>query len=42
LDVIQGTGSVILAGWLSALKAQGTDPKECRVLFYGAGSAAVG
>jgi malic enzyme len=41
-DDIQGTGSVILAGFLNAMKAQGTNPKDVKCVFYGAGSAAVG
>lgn len=41
-DDIQGTGSVILAGWISSLEAQGTDPTKAKVVFYGAGSAAIG
>eukprot|EP00300_Choanocystis_sp_HF-7_P012712 c1799_g1_i2.p1 GENE.c1799_g1_i2~~c1799_g1_i2.p1 ORF type:complete len:545 (+),score=124.62 c1799_g1_i2:3-1637(+) len=41
-DDIQGTGSVILAGFLNALKIQGTNPTEVRCVFFGAGSAAIG
>mmetsp|Transcript_44243 Transcript_44243/g.109537 ORF Transcript_44243/g.109537 Transcript_44243/m.109537 type:complete len:413 (+) Transcript_44243:50-1288(+) len=41
-DDIQGTGSVILAGLLNALAIQGTAFKDARIVFYGAGSAAVG
>lgn len=41
-DDIQGTGSVILGGLLNALKIQGTEPKDAKIVFYGAGSAAVG
>eukprot|EP00299_Pterocystis_sp_00344_P006737 c1874_g1_i1.p1 GENE.c1874_g1_i1~~c1874_g1_i1.p1 ORF type:complete len:558 (-),score=120.15 c1874_g1_i1:48-1721(-) len=41
-DDIQGTGSVILAGFINAMKSQGTNPKEVRCVFYGAGSAAIG
>lgn len=41
-DDIQGTGSVILGGLLNALKAQGNAPKDAKIVFYGAGSAAVG
>lgn len=41
-DDIQGTGAVILAGLINALKIQGTPPADMRLVFYGAGSAAVG
>jgi malate dehydrogenase (oxaloacetate-decarboxylating)(NADP+) len=41
-DDIQGTGGVTLAGVLNALKITGGQIKEQRVLFLGAGSAAIG
>jgi malate dehydrogenase (oxaloacetate-decarboxylating)(NADP+) len=41
-DDIQGTGGVTLAGLINALKITGGRLKEQRVLFLGAGSAAIG
>ncbi|KAJ2049656.1 hypothetical protein H4S04_003091 [Coemansia sp. S16] len=41
-DDIQGTGSVILAGFISAIKLAGIPAQDQRVLFVGAGSAGVG
>lgn len=41
-DDIQGTGAVVCAGFLNGVRAQGTPPAEARVVFYGAGSSAVG
>ena len=41
-DDIQGTGGVTLAGLINALKITGGQLKEQRVLFVGAGSAAIG
>jgi len=41
-DDIQGTGAVVLSGFVNGMKAQGTDMKNVRVVFYGAGSSAAG
>ena len=41
-DDIQGTAGVTLAGLINALKLTGGQLKEQRVLFLGAGSAAIG
>jgi malate dehydrogenase (oxaloacetate-decarboxylating)(NADP+) len=41
-DDIQGTGAVILAGFIEAVKISGISPKDHRIVFHGAGSAAVG
>jgi malate dehydrogenase (oxaloacetate-decarboxylating)(NADP+) len=41
-DDIQGTGGVTLAGLINGLKITGGQLKEQRVLFLGAGSAAIG
>src|SRR3984893_8636889 len=41
-DDIQGTGGVTLAGLINSLKVTGGQLKEQRVLFLGAGSAAIG
>ncbi|QIW99823.1 hypothetical protein AMS68_005341 [Peltaster fructicola] len=41
-DDIQGTGAVILAGFINAVKQSGTPPKDQRAVFLGAGSAGVG
>lgn len=38
-DDIQGTGAVVLSGFINGMKAQGTDLKDARVVFYGAGSS---
>ncbi|KAI9753978.1 MAG: hypothetical protein M4579_004908 [Chaenotheca gracillima] len=41
-DDIQGTGSVILAGIINAIKRSGVPVKDHRAVFMGAGSAGVG
>ena len=41
-DDIQGTGATILAGLINALRAQGTPTKDARIIFFGAGSSAIG
>jgi malate dehydrogenase (oxaloacetate-decarboxylating)(NADP+) len=41
-DDIQGTGAVILAGFINAVKQSGVPAKEQRAVFLGAGSAGVG
>ncbi|KAJ3042639.1 hypothetical protein HDV00_006918 [Rhizophlyctis rosea] len=41
-DDIQGTGAVILAGFINAIKLSGTPIDQHRILFFGAGSAGVG
>ncbi|MBL1148527.1 MAG: oxaloacetate-decarboxylating malate dehydrogenase [Proteobacteria bacterium] len=41
-DDIQGTGAVVLAGLYAAARETGTDFKDMRIMFLGAGSAATG
>ena len=41
-DDVQGTGAVILGGFINAVKATKLHPKDQRAVFLGAGSAGVG
>ena len=41
-DDIQGTGAVILGGFINAVKQSGVAAKDQRAVFFGAGSAGVG
>ncbi|EFA83632.1 NADP-dependent malate dehydrogenase [Heterostelium album PN500] len=41
-DDIQGTGSVILAGFINAVRATQIPLKDHRMVFFGAGSAGIG
>ena len=41
-DDIQGTGAVILGGFINAVKSTRIHPSEQRAVFLGAGSAGVG
>jgi malate dehydrogenase (oxaloacetate-decarboxylating)(NADP+) len=41
-DDVQGTGAVIVGGFINAVKASGTPVKDHRAVFLGAGSAGVG
>lgn len=41
-DDIQGTGAVIVAGYINAMKIQNVPAGQQRIVFFGAGSAAVG
>lgn len=41
-DDIQGTGAVVLAGIISAVKRTGVPVRDQRAVFFGAGSAGVG
>ncbi|KAF3912851.1 hypothetical protein AA313_de0204193 [Arthrobotrys entomopaga] len=41
-DDIQGTGAVVLAGVINAVRDTGIHPKDQRLVFLGAGSAGVG
>ena len=41
-DDIQGTGAVVLAGIINAVKRTGVHPRDQRAVFLGAGSAGVG
>lgn len=41
-DDIQGTGTVVSAGLVNAMRLSGVEPRNHRILFFGAGSAAVG
>ena len=41
-DDIQGTGAVVLAGIINAIKRTGVHPRDQKAVFLGAGSAGVG
>lgn len=41
-DDIQGTGAVILGGFINAVKSTGIKPRDQRAVFLGAGSSGVG
>lgn len=41
-DDIQGTGAVVLGGFINAVKSTGIKAKDQRAVFLGAGSAGVG
>ena len=41
-DDIQGTGAVVTSGFINGLKYQRTRREDARIVFYGAGSSAVG
>lgn len=41
-DDIQGTGAVVTSGFVNGMRVQGTEPTDARIVFYGAGSSAVG
>ena len=41
-DDVQGTGAVILGGFINAVKSTGIKPEDQRAVFLGAGSAGVG
>ncbi|KAJ3314017.1 hypothetical protein HDU76_002502 [Blyttiomyces sp. JEL0837] len=41
-DDIQGTGAVILSGFINAIRLSGVAPSDHKILFVGAGSAGVG
>lgn len=41
-DDIQGTGATVLAGLINGVRQQGINFSDARVLFYGAGSSAIG
>ncbi|KAL9054353.1 MAG: hypothetical protein Q9162_004228 [Coniocarpon cinnabarinum] len=41
-DDVQGTGAVILGGFINAVKSTGIRPQDQRAVFLGAGSAGVG
>lgn len=39
---MQGTGAVVTAGFINGMKLQRTELRDARIVFYGAGSSAVG
>lgn len=41
-DDIQGTGAVIAAGFLNAIRLAKVPVAECRIVFFGAGAAGIG
>ena len=42
LLLFQGTGAVVLAGLINGIRQQGTEYKDARICFFGAGSSALG
>jgi malate dehydrogenase (oxaloacetate-decarboxylating)(NADP+) len=41
-DDIQGTGAVIVSGFMNAVKLSGVEMKKHKIVFLGAGSASIG
>lgn len=42
LLLFSGTGAVVAAGFINAMKLAGVPSQEQRIVFYGAGSAGIG